>query len=840
MANAEQTIPVIPDHEVLRVIGRGAYGEIWLARSLTGTLRAVKVVHRNTFESARAFEREFQGMCSFEPVSRGHDGFVDILHVGQTSAYLYYIMELADDHVAGREIDVLHYEPRTLKSEIDRHRRLSADECVRLGMCLTDALATLHAHGLTHRDVKPANIIFVNERPKLADIGLVAVSGQRSFVGTEGYVPPEGPGSPQADIYSLGKVLYEISMGKDRLDFPELDTRLGEQPDKERLLQLNDVLLKACANDAARRYRSAKEMYRDLESLGTPSVASRAVRRWVIAGVAILLMCALVWFVAHQRSSAPPAEVLTRVTITTEPAGAMVLLGDQMKRSPATFTELEPRKYRLRVMLPGYDPIETKVSFQETHTDELPIIKLERSKGALEVRTQPTGVACRIIGEGEVPVREGAAPLTLTDLPTGKYEVTATQGEWQLREVVEVRRAETASVSLAFVTAPVAITSEPTGAEIFADGRPLGRAPLRVELPAGAHDFLAKLDGWPEQRRTVDVQPVGEAATQFVFKNGSVKITSAPGGAQVLQDGQPLGQTPLLIEEVKPGEVRYELHLKGHKPATVTGTVQAEQQAFLAARLEKELRPDVNAPWTNSLGMTLLPVAGVRMAAHETRVQDYDAFCNETGRARELPGFAQAADHPVVKANWFDAVAFCQWLTEKERQDGLIDETQRYRLPSDLEWSAAVGLPHEEGATPELRDGKVRNVFPWGAEWPPPAGAGNYGDQPLAKRRGAATAEPAADSFTQTAPVGSFGPNALGFYDLGGNAWEWCEESYKGSRGTTSRDWGILRGGSWANRNRVELQSSYRNVVDRNDRDVIYGFRYVLAPENVDAKAAEQ
>src|SRR4030081_1829975 len=89
--------PIIPDHEVLRVIGRGAYGEIWLARTLTGGLRAVKVVYRTTFESERAFQREFQGMSAFEPISRAHGGFVDILHVGRTSDYLYYIMELADD-----------------------------------------------------------------------------------------------------------------------------------------------------------------------------------------------------------------------------------------------------------------------------------------------------------------------------------------------------------------------------------------------------------------------------------------------------------------------------------------------------------------------------------------------------------------------------------------------------------------------------------------------------------------------------------------------------------------------------------------------------------------------
>src|SRR5438876_9840966 len=151
-------------------------------------------------------------------------------------------MELADDHLAGRKIGMVNYAPRTLKSELDRHKRLSASESIQLGLSLTEALDALHGHGLTHRDIKPSNIIFIDGVPKLADIGLVAASGQRSFVGTEGYVPPEGPGTPEADVFSLGKVLYEISMGKDRFDFPEVDSQLSERSDKERLLQLNDVL----------------------------------------------------------------------------------------------------------------------------------------------------------------------------------------------------------------------------------------------------------------------------------------------------------------------------------------------------------------------------------------------------------------------------------------------------------------------------------------------------------------------------------------------------------------------------------------------------------------------
>src|SRR5947207_12105665 len=122
-------------------------------------------------------------MSAFEPISRGHDGFVDILHVGRSSDYLYYSMELADDHVAGRNIDIANYEPRTLKSDLARHERLSAADSIQLGLSLTEALDALHTRGLTHRDIKPSNIIFIDGVPKLADIGLVAATGQQSFVG---------------------------------------------------------------------------------------------------------------------------------------------------------------------------------------------------------------------------------------------------------------------------------------------------------------------------------------------------------------------------------------------------------------------------------------------------------------------------------------------------------------------------------------------------------------------------------------------------------------------------------------------------------------------------------
>jgi serine/threonine protein kinase len=299
-----------------------------------GTYRAVKIVYRGSFSDDRPYEREFAGIKRFEPLSRAHASQVDILHVGRNDAagYFYYVMELADDAEKNRKPegrspkevrrpeakteplsqpiadsdfgirsdfglrDSALYTPRTLKLDLHRRGRLPFEECLDLALALTTALEHLHQNGLMHRDIKPANIIFVNGQPKLADIGLVTeVDATKSFVGTEGYIPPEGPTSPQADIYSLGKVLYEAATGRDRQDFPELPTDLatvgrertagprsgrasriandrgpGRAPGLDiGLIELNEVILKACAAEPQQRYQSAAEMHTDLLLLKT-------------------------------------------------------------------------------------------------------------------------------------------------------------------------------------------------------------------------------------------------------------------------------------------------------------------------------------------------------------------------------------------------------------------------------------------------------------------------------------------------------------------------------------------------------------------------------------------
>jgi WD40 repeat protein len=301
-AGAGDVPPIpVPDHILIRRIGRGAYGEVWLARNALGNWRAVKFVRRSSFDDDRPFEREFAGIQRFEPISRSHESQLNILHVGRAEDGFYYVMELADDMGRGQEIHQATYTPRNLRSELHLRGRLPAAECLRIGLALTTALEHLHKHGLVHRDIKPSNIVFVNGIPKLADIGLVArAEATISFVGTEGFLPPEGPGTRQADIYSLGKVLYEIGTGHDRNQFPELPTNIVELPDRAELSELNEVLLKACHRDPKERYQTAAEMHAELALLqsGRSVVRLRGIERRLRfaqrAGAVVTAIAALV------------------------------------------------------------------------------------------------------------------------------------------------------------------------------------------------------------------------------------------------------------------------------------------------------------------------------------------------------------------------------------------------------------------------------------------------------------------------------------------------------------------------------------------------------------------
>ena len=269
-------MPDAPDYKLFNPpFGEGAYGKVWLARNAAGQWRALKAVYLANFDqNTDPYEREFNGIKKYQPISDKHPGLLRVEFVSEKQAgYFYYVMELGDPLEPGWEREPSTYKPRDLVSERARShgRRLPVRECVRIGLALSDALDFLHRQGLTHRDIKPQNIIFVNGQPKLADMGLITEirppDQERTLVGTPGYMPPppERPGTPQADIYALGMVLYVLSTGRNAAYFPEIATTLVESGDPADFFPLNTVILKACQPDPAQRYASAAEMHRALQ-----------------------------------------------------------------------------------------------------------------------------------------------------------------------------------------------------------------------------------------------------------------------------------------------------------------------------------------------------------------------------------------------------------------------------------------------------------------------------------------------------------------------------------------------------------------------------------------------
>lgn len=310
--------PVVPDYQMDRLIGRGSYGEVWLAHSTLGTRRAVKVVYRDSFDSERPYLREFAGIRAYEPVS-SHESQVSVFHVGKNdeAGYFYYVMELADDAASLAKTPSTPaaptppaYAPATLAVWLKQRGRLPSADALSLARALATALDHLHGHGLVHRDIKPANIILVGGRPKLADIGLVtSATCADTLVGTTGFIPPEGPGTAAADLYSLGKVLYEVVTGRDRQEFPNLPDDLQELPDRALLLELNEVILKCCHQDPRERYAAAADLLADVKRIeaGRSLRRERARRRRLLVAACLAPALLAGFGVVHfSRPSHPP------------------------------------------------------------------------------------------------------------------------------------------------------------------------------------------------------------------------------------------------------------------------------------------------------------------------------------------------------------------------------------------------------------------------------------------------------------------------------------------------------------------------------------------------------
>ncbi len=292
-----EAFPFSPDafgcRRPVREIGRGAHGAVFLADGPEGRV-ALKVCRRPD-DPARAadWEREKRGWSLFARIPP-HPGLVRVFGTGETrdGAAFWVAMELADPEPGGSPDDPAGYRPLTLASVAAAEVALPLPRCLRIGERLAAALEHLQRHHLVHRDVKPGNVLFVRGRPVLADAGLVADDREAaSLVGTPGYEPPEHHGTPQGDVFSLGRTLWRIGTGRapEEAGFAPCAEADTSDPDFWRFLA---ILGRATSPVPGRRYRSAKAMRRDLARLRRRQ--ARGVRILVRAAIAACVLALLV------------------------------------------------------------------------------------------------------------------------------------------------------------------------------------------------------------------------------------------------------------------------------------------------------------------------------------------------------------------------------------------------------------------------------------------------------------------------------------------------------------------------------------------------------------------
>jgi formylglycine-generating enzyme required for sulfatase activity len=249
--------------------------------------------------------------------------------------------------------------------------------------------------------------------------------------------------------------------------------------------------------------------------------------------------------------------------------------------------------------------------------------------------------------------------------------------------------------------------------------------------------------------------------------------------------------------------------------------------AFIFGALAGCSRRETKKPWKNTLGMQFVRVPGtqVMFSVYETRVREFDPFREETKLDWIGAPVDQTPDHPIANVTWDDANAFCAWLTKRERMEHAIAPSQRYRLPTDAEWSLAAGLIDESETIPAEKNNGTDLRYVWGNAWPPPSGSGNFcGEEAEADHTAPRTyIEGYRDAFPRLAPVGQFNPNAHGLYDLAGNLLEFCDDWFdEKHRGR------VARGGSWLSGDARTLSATHRAEIPPRAGLDVTGFRCVL------------
>ena len=263
-------------YKIIKSIGEGGMANVYLAfDTILEREVAVKILRGDLAEDekfVRRFQREANSASSLK-----HPNIVEVYDVGEDDGKYFIVME----YINGK----------TLKSLIKKRGILTLEEVIDIMLQLTSAVSCAHDSYIIHRDIKPQNVMILEDgRVKITDFGIAMalnnneLTQTNSVMGSVHYLPPEqanGNGSTiKSDIYSLGILMFELLTGK--LPFKgenavEIAIKQMREPipsvrniSPDIPQSVENVVLKACAKNPKNRYETAREMFEDIKTCLDP------------------------------------------------------------------------------------------------------------------------------------------------------------------------------------------------------------------------------------------------------------------------------------------------------------------------------------------------------------------------------------------------------------------------------------------------------------------------------------------------------------------------------------------------------------------------------------------
>ena len=540
----------------------------------------------------------------------------------------------------------------------------------------------------------------------------------------------------------------------------------------------------------------------------------------------------------------------------------LVIDGEKIDEISANKLELSAGKHVIDVDSEGYLPYRTDFVGEGRGRIQKLVVNLIPKWAPISISSNPSGAAIWI-DEDE----KGLTPLTV-DIFDGAHTLKAHLEGYapeQVNLLVKANQAQTLpEIMLKKADGKLSLNSSPRGATVTIDGIYRGQTPLNLSLVSGmVHQVALTKTGHEPTTRTVNIAPAKQAKlnVKLVPRLGHVMLKVIPSGARIYIDGKQikspqgkfkLSAIPHTLEIKNKGYENYKTRIT---PSTVfTKEINIRLLPVKSQSIPKSLK--------TTAGQKMLYVKPGRFTMGASR-REQGRRANETLRPVELtrPFYLSVmevtnaqfrefkSDHvsgsvqrysfdqnnlPVVNITWEEAAGYCNWLSERESlapvyvKNGSKTIARQpipsgYRLATEAEWAW----------TARFSGGNTPLKYPWGTGFPPTRVEGNYADASSSTL--VAGALPSySDGFPATAPVGSFKPNDLGFYDLGGNVAEWIHDYYtvypssgtqllKDPTGQIHGTHHTIRGSSWKHSSIGQLRLSYRDYSQKKRLDL--GFR---------------